>query len=169
VGQGGATGPSSEPVTALEAESADAEGASPDALSADPGLAALELGELRTAERFYLEAMLQQPGLARARDMLQTLPRDKRLSQTCNIEALAQIGNSGAGFAPDVVMTDAYARSELSDTGLSAGGAVFRSQDKWYGFAFDCTLSQDLTQVTAFSYRLGADVTEAVLARLEQQ
>lgn len=168
VDQGGAAGPSGAPVAALNAETGDAEGNSPDALSADPGVAALELGDLRTAERFYLEAMLEQPGLARARDMLQTLPRDKRLSQTCNIEALAQIGYSGEDFAPDVVMTDAYARSVITDTVLSATGAVFRSQDKWYGLAFDCTLSDDLTEVTAFSYRLGADVTDAVLARLEQ-
>lgn len=65
-------------------------------------------------------------------------------------------------------MTDAYALSTLTDTRLSATGAIFRSQDKWYGLAFDCTLSDDLTQVTAFSYQLGADVTEAVLARMGQ-
>lgn len=166
---GKASAPSGEPVAALSAETGDAEGARPDALSADPGLAALDLGQLRTADRFYLEAMLQQPGLARARDMLPTLPRDKRLAQTCNIEALAQIGNSGEGFAPDVVMADAYAQSILTDNGLSANGAVFRSRGKWYGLAFDCSLSDDLTQVTAFSYRLGADVTDAVLARLERR
>lgn len=167
-GTEGGAGPSSEPVAALKAETGEAEGDVPGALSADTGVAALELGEVRTAEQFYLDAMLQQPSLARARDMLQTLPTGKRLSQTCNIEALAQIGNSGAGFAPDVVMTDAYALSTLTDTRLSATGAIFRSQDRWYGLAFDCTLSDDLTQVTAFSYQLGADVTEAVLARMRQ-
>ncbi len=167
-GTEGGAGPSSEPVAALKAETGEAEGDVPGALSADTGVADLDLGEVRTAEQFYLEAMLQQPSLARARDMLQTLPAGKRLSQTCNIEALAQIGNSGAGFAPDVVMTDAYALSTLTDTRLSATGAIFRSQDKWYGLAFDCTLSDDLTQVTAFSYQLGADVTEAVLARMGQ-
>jgi hypothetical protein len=167
-GTEGGAGPSSEPVAALKAETGEAEGDIPGALSADTGVAALELGEVRTAEQFYLEAMLQQPSLARARDMLQTLPAGKRLSQTCNIEALAQIGNSGAGFAPDVVMTDAYALSTLTDTRLSATGAIFRSQDRWYGLAFDCTLSEDLTQVTAFSYQLGADVTDAVLARMGQ-
>ena len=167
-GTEGGAGPSSEPVAALKAETGEAEGDVPGGLSADTGVADLDLGEVRTAEQFYLEAMLQQPSLARARDMLQTLPAGKRLSQTCNIEALAQIGNSGAGFAPDVVMTDAYALSTLTDTRLSATGAIFRSQDKWYGLAFDCTLSDDLTQVTAFAYQLGADVTEAVLARMRQ-
>jgi hypothetical protein len=106
--------------------------------------------------------------MARVREMLETLPPEKRLAQTCSIEALAQIGNAGEGFAPDVVMADAYARSEMTGTRLSASGAIFRSGENWYGLAFDCTLSDDLTSVTAFSYRLGTDVTDAVLARLSK-
>ena len=165
-GSGGGAGPSGAPVTALEAEVGAAEGNAPGALAAEAGVADLDLGEVRSAERFYLEAMLREPSLARAGEMLKTLPREKRLSQTCNIEALAQIGFSGEDYAPDVVMTDAYALSEMEGTRLSATGAIFRSRDKWYGLAFDCTLSPDLSQVTAFSYRLGADVTEAVLERM---
>lgn len=166
----GLTAPSSAPdegVSALTADTGEmAEGTAPAASSAEPDVATLELGALRSAERFYLEAMLSAPSMGRAREMLKTLPREKRLAQTCNIEALAQIGNAGEGFAPDVVMAEAYARSEMAGTRLTAGGAIFRSEEKWYGVAFDCTLSDDLSSVTAFSYRLGADVTEAVLARL---
>lgn len=166
----GLTAPSSAPdegVSALTADTGEmAEGTAPAASSAEPDVATLELGPLRSAERFYLEAMLSAPSMGRAREMLKTLPREKRLAQTCNIEALAQIGNAGEGFAPDVVMAEAYARSEMAGTRLTAGGAIFRSEEKWYGVAFDCTLSDDLSSVTAFSYRLGADVTEAVLARL---
>jgi hypothetical protein len=105
--------------------------------------------------------------MAPAREMLKTLPPEKRLAQTCNIEALAQIGNAGEGFTPDVVMAEAYALSEMAGTRLVANGAIFRSGGKWFGFAFDCTLSDDLTTVTGFAYRLGGDVTEAVLARLK--
>lgn len=153
---------------ALPPESVDiAEGAVTAATPEEPDVATLELGVQRSAERFYLEAMLSTPSLAAARDMLTTLPPEKRLAQTCNIEALAQIGNAGEGFTPDVVMAEAYALSEVVGTRLVANGAIFRSGEKWYGFAFDCTLSDDLTTVTGFSYRLGTDVTEAVLARLE--
>lgn len=166
---GGLAGTSNEPVAALEADSGEADGGIDGSLSADPAIAALQLGDVRDADRFYLEAMLEDPGLARARETLQTLPADKRLSQTCNIEALAQIGYSGEGFAPDVVMTDAYAMSVAEGTRLSATGAIFRSQERWYGLAFDCTLSNDLTQVTSFSFRLGADVTDAVLERMGQR
>jgi Domain of Unknown Function (DUF930) len=145
-----------------------AEGAVTAAASAEPDVATLELGAQRSAEQFYLEAMLSSARLAPVREALKTLPPEKRLAQTCNIEALAQIGNSGEGFAPDVVMAEAYALSEMAGTRLVANGAIFRSGEKWFGVAFDCTLSDDLTRVTAFSYRLGADVTEAVLARLEE-
>lgn len=168
----GLTAPASVPDEAVPAVTADtgemAEGTAPPVPSAEPDVATLELGALRNAKRFYLKAMLSVPSMARARAMLETLPPEKRLAQTCNIEALAQIGNAGEGFAPDVVMAEAYARSEMTGTRLAASGAIFRSEDRWYGLAFDCTLSDDLTSVTAFSYRLGADVTDAVLARLSK-
>ena len=168
----GLTAPASAPDGALTAVTADtgemAEGTAPPAPAAEPDVATLELGALRSAKRFYLEAMLSVPSMARAREMLETLPPEKRLAQTCNIEALAQIGNAGERFEPDVVMAEAYARSEMTGTRLTASGAIFRSGERWYGLAFDCTLSDDLKSVTAFSYRLGADVTDAVLARLNK-
>lgn len=168
----GLSAPASVPDEAVSALTADtgemAEGTAPPAPAAEPDVATLELGALRRAERFYLKAMLSVPSMARARAMLESLPPEKRLARTCNIEALAQIGNAGEGFAPDVVMAEAYARSEMTATRLAASGAIFRSGERWYGLAFACTLSDDLTSVTAFSYRLGADVTDAVLARLSK-
>ena len=162
----GLTAPADAPAEGAAGPDVTVDGAAPAAESEGPDVATLELGAPRNADRFYLEAMLSMPSLAPAREMLKTQPPEKRLAQTCNIEALAQIGNAGEGFAPDVVMAEAYARSEMTGTRLVANGAIFRSGEKWFGFAFDCTLSDDLTAVTAFSYRLGADVTEAVLARL---
>ena len=173
----GLTAPESQPdeavsaVTAVTADTGEtAAGIAPPAPapSAEPDVATLELGPLHSAERFYFKAMLNDPSMARARAMLETLPPEKRLAQTCILEALAQVGNAGQGFAPDVVMADAYARSEMTGTRLAASGAIFRSGESWHGLAFDCTLSDDLTSVTAFSYRLGADVTDAVLARLSK-
>ncbi len=166
----GLSAPARAPDQGVSAMTADTgeitEGTAPPAPSAEPDVATLALGPQHSAERFFLEAMLGAPGMAQARAMLETLPPEKRLAQTCNIEALAQVGNAGEGFAPDVVMAEAYAISEVAGTHLAAPGAIFRSGKRWYGLAFDCTLSDDLTSVTAFSYRLGADVTDAVLARL---
>ncbi|MDO8359349.1 MAG: DUF930 domain-containing protein, partial [Devosia sp.] len=162
--------PSSAPddgVSALAASNGDlADGVAPAASSAEPDVAALDLGALHSAKRFYLEAMLSAPSMARAREVLKTLSHEKRLAQTCNIEAIAQIGSAGRGFTPDVIMADAYAKSVMAGTHFTAAGAIFRSEKRWYGLAFDCSLSEDLRAVTAFSFRLGADVTEAVVARL---
>lgn len=165
----GLTAPQSGPeqTVAVTADTGEVvEGAAPPAPSVEPDLASLELGALRSAERFYFRELLDVPSMARAREVLETLPPEKRLAQTCILEALAQVGNAGEGFAPDVVMAEAYARAETTGTRLAASGAIFRSGESWYGLAFDCTLSDDLTDVAAFSYRLGADVTEAVVARL---
>lgn len=168
----GLTAPESVPDDAPSTLSADTgeigEGTAPPTPSVEPDVATLELGPLRSAERFYFEAMLNVPSMAQAREVIETLAPEKRLAQTCILEALAQIGNAGEGFAPDVVMAEAYAELETTGTRLAASGAIFRSGDNWYGLAFDCTLSDDLTRVTAFSYRLGADVTDAVLARLSR-
>jgi hypothetical protein len=168
----GLTAPESVPDEAVAAVTADTgevvEGTAPPAPLAEPDVTTLELGALRSAERFYSEVVLNAPSMAQARATLETLPPERRLAQTCSIEALAQIGNAGEGFTPDVVMTEAYARSEMTGTRLAASGAIFRSGESWYGLAFDCKLSDDLSSVTAFSYRLGADVTDAVLARLSR-
>ncbi len=156
-------------VSALATSTGDlADGTAPPTAAEAPDVATLELGGLHTAKRFYLEAMLSSPAMARARDALKQLPRDKRLSQTCNIEAIAQVGSADRGFTPDVIMADAYAKSVAAGARYTASGAIFRSDKKWYGLAYDCTLSTDLTSVTAFSYRIGADVTAAVVARLDQ-
>jgi hypothetical protein len=159
----------SEAVVAVTGDAGEtAEATAPPAPSAEPDVTTLELGALRSAERFYFKELLDVPSMAQARATLETLPPERRLAQTCILEALAQVGNAGEGYTPDVVMAEAYAKAEMTGTRLAASGAIFRSGENWYGLAFDCTLSDDLTDVAAFSYRLGADVTEAVLARLNK-
>jgi hypothetical protein len=125
------------------------------------------MGELNVAESFYLAEILGSARMANAREALDGLPPDKRLAQTCNIEAVGQVGSMGRGFAPDAVIAEAFSPAVISGTRLVANGAIFRSAEKWYALAFDCTLSGDLTAVTAFSFRLGPDVT-SVVARAQQ-
>jgi hypothetical protein len=123
---------------------------------------AVELGELHVAQNFYLAQILDSTAMANARAALDGLPHDKRVSQTCNIEAIGQVANAGKGFNPDAVIIDAFSKSTISGTRLTAAGAIFRSEQKWYALAFDCTLNDDLTEVAAFTFRLGPDVTSLV-------
>lgn len=122
-------------------------------------------GALHSAKRFYLADMLQAPALAAARKALKTLPPEKRLAQTCNIEALGQIGNAGKGFEPDALVASAFAKPVIAGTTYSVSNGAFRSKQKWVAVAYDCTLSKKLDAVSAFTFRIGNDVTDAMEAR----
>jgi hypothetical protein len=123
-------------------------------------------GALHVAKRFYLAAMLDAPAMARAREAIKTLPRDKRLVQTCNIEAVGQLGNAGRGFDPDAVIADALAMPAASGSTFTVTGGAFRSDGRWRALAYTCTLSPDLGAVRSFSYRVGDDVTATLKSRL---
>ena len=45
-------------------------------------------------------------------------------------------------------------------------GGAFRSKGKWYGIAYECTLSDDMSAVKSFSFRVGADVTAELKAKV---
>jgi outer membrane biosynthesis protein TonB len=124
--------------------------------------ATAELGELTVAKTFYLAEILGSSSMAQARETLRELPHDKRVSRTCNIEAIGQVGAAGRGFAPDALIADALGKSAITGTRLTATGAIFRSEQRWYALSFDCTLNDDLSEVAAFSFRLGPDVTALV-------
>src|SRR5690606_4373382 len=81
----GASAPAAETVES-------AEGAAPPPAEEQFDVATLQLGEPRSAQQFYLETVLNVPRMGSVREALKTLPQEKRVAQTCNIEALAQIG-----------------------------------------------------------------------------
>jgi hypothetical protein len=155
-------------VSALTANGGDAEDGVPaPASSEEPAAAPLpELGKLHSSKRFYTDAILSAPAMAKARDAIEKLPREKRLAQTCNIEAVGQIGNAGRNFSPDAVIADAFAKPAIDGTRFTVGGGAFRSQKKWYAIGYTCTLSEDLSKVTSFSFRLGGDVTTTLTQRV---
>ena len=116
-------------------------------------------GTLHAAKRCYLDDMLNAPQMTKVRDALKTLPRDKRLAQTCNIEAIGQLGNAGRNYVPDALVASAFAKPVIAGTTYSVSNGAFRSKGKWIGIAYECTLSKDLDGVASFTYRLGGDVT----------
>ena len=123
-------------------------------------------GTLHAAKRYYLDDMLSAPQMAKVRDALKTLPKDKRLAQTCNIEAIGQLGNAGRNYAPDALVASAFAKPVIDGTSYSVGNGAFRSKGKWIGVAYQCTLSKDLGSVASFTYRIGGDVTAPMLPKV---
>jgi len=121
-------------------------------------------GTLEPTKHFYLSDMLRAPGLARVRDTLKSLPPERRLAETCEIEALGQAGH--AGYNSDAIIANAFAPPVLSGQNYVASGGALRATGAWYRIAYDCTLSPDMSKVTAFSFHIGADVTDVITARL---
>ena len=153
-------------LTASGAGEADANAApgAADAAAAPPPIT----GALHVAKKHYLDAILDAPPMVKAREAINKLPPEKRLTQSCNIEAVGQLGNAGRGFDPDAVIADAFAKPviDTARANVTVGNGAFRSKGKWYGIAYDCTLSKDLGAVKTFTYRVGADVTDELKARL---
>lgn len=155
---------SEAPASALTAASGGSD-------SAASALAASEVppppvggGTLHPAKHFYLAEMLRAPGLAQVRDTLKTLPPERRLAQTCMIEALGQAGH--AGYDADAIVPNAFAPIVAAGQTYAASGGAVRSAGSWYRIAYDCTLSPDMGKVTAFSFHIGADVTSELTSRL---
>jgi hypothetical protein len=94
----------SEPVRGSETSSAEmaqmAEGTAPSAPSPEPDVATLELGALRSAERFYLKAMLSVPSMAQARAMLETLPQKSGWRKPAILRPWARSAMPGRALSP---------------------------------------------------------------------
>jgi hypothetical protein len=110
--------------------------------------------------------MLNAPAMEKAREAIKKLPPEKRLAQTCNIEAVGQAGNAGKGYEPDALVANAFAKPEIAGNTFTVTGGAFRSKQKWFGIAYTCTLSEDMSAVKSFSFRVGADVTAELKARV---
>lgn len=120
---------------------------------------------LHAAKRFYLKDLLNAPALARTREALKKLPPEKRVAQTCNLEAIGQIGNAGGDFNPDALVASAFAKPAVNGTTYSVSNGAFRSGQTWHVIAYECTLSKDFGAVTHFSFHIGSDVTATMQAR----
>jgi uncharacterized protein DUF930 len=121
-------------------------------------------GALHAAKAFYLQEMLHAPGLAQAKATLKKLNPERRLAQTCNIEAYGQVGH--AGYQPDAIIANAFAPVATEASTYSVTGGAFRSEGNWYRIAYQCTLKPDMSDVVGFSFHIGGDVTAEMTARL---
>lgn len=120
-----------------------------------------EPGGMVRPRRLLSQQVLADP---RSRDTLAMLPRlaaDERAEQLCGLEAMGQIHAWHSGYEPDRV--SAYALAAVRQAGpiLRAEGAAFRSQRRWYGLRFECTISADLKRVTAFAFAVGEPIPPA--------
>ena len=151
-----ATDPGADEIALASSASGAPAPSSAEASSEQPPLPKID-GALHVAKKFYLANMLQGPAMANAREAIKKLPPQKRLVQTCNIEAIAQIGQSSR-YEPDAIVADAFAPTQPSANSFKVTAGAFRSNKTWYAVSYDCTLSKDLSKVQSFSFRVGEEV-----------
>ncbi|WP_244560333.1 DUF930 domain-containing protein [Bosea sp. TND4EK4] len=110
--------------------------------------------------RMLSQRVLSDP---RSRETVALLPRlapGERVEQLCGLEAMGQIHEWQRDFEPDRVTAYALAGTKLSGRVLTAEGAAFRSKRRWYGLRFACTVSPDLTRITAFAFHVGEPIPQ---------
>jgi len=115
-------------------------------------------GETIVPERLLSAAALADPRSARALAALPRMAADDRIVQLCTVEALAQVAALDARYAPDLLSAYSMEEVRLSATSIEADGAAFRSQGRWYGLAFTCTLTPALDAVAGFEFTIGEEI-----------
>ncbi|MEQ1901830.1 MAG: DUF930 domain-containing protein [Devosia sp.] len=120
----------------------------------------LETSPTITANEFYAERLLGEPGMAHVARELRGLTVGERAIQLCNIEGLEQIRRTAPQFDPDTLVPYAMLALATDRHTVSAVGGAFRSRRKWYGIAFTCTVGDNLDGVTGFEFTLGDAIPE---------
>ncbi len=106
-------------------------------------------------ERMLSAAILAAPRNAKIRATLPTLADEERMTQLCNIEAIAQVHAWRADLSPDLVVAHARAEPRQEGDAVVADGAAIRIARRWRAFAFRCDLDAARRGVVGFAFQLG--------------
>ncbi|MCO6185819.1 DUF930 domain-containing protein [Rhizobium sp. L1K21] len=120
--------------------------------------------QMQAATKLFARDVLQKPINARAVAALATLAEPERVEQLCDVEGMEQIAAADKAFAPDQLVAYAMANTHVEGRALIANGAAFRSGGQWYNFKFRCGLNEDLSEVTSFSFQIGAPIGKELWA-----
>lgn len=113
-----------------------------------------------TAKEFLSAKALADPRSQQAFAALKHLASDERITQLCNVEAMAQVHQWRSDFQPDSVVAYAMADTRLSGRTLEADGGALRSRHHWYNLKFRCEVTPDMNKVVAFQFALGKEIPE---------
>ncbi|MFI5013544.1 MAG: DUF930 domain-containing protein [Hyphomicrobiales bacterium] len=114
-----------------------------------------------TAVRMLSAVALSDPHNKKAKDALPSLEPGTRLEQLCNFEAVLQIHQKETEFRPEFVIAYAMLATKTADNVITADGAAFQSQGRWYNFAFKCRISPRQQKVLAFEFAIGAPIPKS--------
>lgn len=110
------------------------------------------------ATDFFAGRVLADPQNAQVKKALPTLETTERVIQVCNIEGLEQLARARPGTLPDSISPSAFKGVEVKGYTLEAPQAAYRAARSWFAFRFSCTVKQDFTGVTAYSFAIGVPI-----------
>lgn len=110
------------------------------------------------AKKFYSAGILSDPRSRGARAALRSLESSEKIVQTCNLEAMAQIGHWNKTYRPDFVVAYTFDDPKVSGLSLEAMGAAFRSRHHWYRLRYTCRMTARLDAVAGFTFAVGDTV-----------
>ncbi|HAT85860.1 MAG TPA: hypothetical protein DCS30_07885 [Rhizobiales bacterium] len=140
-----------EAAIAEEIKKLDAKATSEVELVADPN------GMIRP-KQMLSGSTLAQGNNQKARLALKEIAADERLEQLCALEAMEQIQVHDKSMAPDLLLSYPFEEVAMKGNQLIARGATFFAKKKWYYLQYECELSTDGKEVSAFAFKIGNPV-----------
>lgn len=139
---------------------------SQEATRIQPGVGTVETGDppppipaddlpMIAATKFYSTGILNDPRSRGAKAALRALENSEKMVQTCNLEAMAQVGHWEKTHRPDFVVAYTFEEPKFSGPSLEAMGAAFRSRHQWYRLRYICRLTARLDAVAGFTFAVG--------------
>jgi hypothetical protein len=117
--------------------------------------------DMMAATELFASRILSDPQNKQVRDTLPLLENSERIIQLCAIEGLEQLHRARPLALPDSIAPHAFAPTNLQGLTVDAQGAAFRQERRWYGLRFRCTVTPDITAVSAYRYAIGDPVPES--------
>jgi len=91
------------------------------------------------------------------RQLLRLDPKT-RLEQTCDTEVMFLINRTEKAYNVDKVIAYTFDDTVISEDGIQAPGAAFRSRGKWYRLSYDCMTGPRHLNALTLHYNIGEKI-----------
>lgn len=113
-------------------------------------------GPLAHARRILSSGALD----AKARRSLAGLTVEDRFEQLCDVEALEQIAARNGTLKPERAVAYATADPTVEGNVITATGAAYLDQGRWYTLSFRCETTPDHRKVVSFDFSTGGPLRD---------
>ncbi|NVK33109.1 MAG: DUF930 domain-containing protein [Rhodobacteraceae bacterium] len=112
------------------------------------------------AKSFFAASAIRTQDDAETREQFENTQNQERVVQLCNAEAMEQVANWKNEIKPSLLMP--YARKAIKWSGrkLEVRGGVLHGAPGWFRIWYNCTVTEDLKEISSFSFRLGNKLTQ---------